>query len=115
MAYAIAQQQKEQAIYNRKPGASFAGRFFQWAANQDADYHIAWAGGSMIVMAAVFFPLTMSVILFNGASFALMVAAISALALVIVMNLAALPTRYTIPGLLAGILINAGAIVTSLL
>jgi len=67
----------------------------------------------MIVMTAVFFPITMAAILFNGASFGLIVAAMVPLVLVFVANLAALPTRYTIPFLIVGILAELIIIVIS--
>jgi len=67
----------------------------------------------MIVMTAVFFPITMAAILFNEASFGLIVAAMVPLVLVFVTNLAALPTRYTIPFLIVGILAELIIIVIS--
>ena len=62
-------------------------------------------------MTAIFFPLTMAVILQNGASFGLMVAAMVSLTLVVVTNLAALPTKYTIPFFFLGILIDVVTVV----
>lgn len=66
-------------------------------------------------MTAIFFPATMGVILLNGASFGLIIAAMASLVLVVVSNLAALPTKYTLPCYLLGILIDVVAVVLSLL
>ncbi len=57
-----------------------------------------------MAVAAVFFPATMAVILLNGALFGLIIAAMASFVMIVVANLAALPTRYTIPLLLLGIL-----------
>jgi hypothetical protein len=79
-------------------------RFFDWATKEDVKHHIGWVGVSIIAMTAIFFPLTMSAILMNGASFGLIVAAMVPLVVVFVTNLAALPTKYTIPFLFVGVL-----------
>src|ERR1700683_5262198 len=73
--------------------------FIQWATDQER-YHIAWVGVSIMVMSAVIFPLTMAAILLNGAVFSLIITAIVSLALVVITNLAAMSTRYTIPFLM---------------
>ena len=64
-------------------------------------------------MSAVIFPLTMAAILLNGAVFSLIITAIVSLALVVITNLAAMSTRYTIPFLMLGILIAIVAITLS--
>ena len=83
---------------------SLIGRFFDWAEKEDVEHHIGWVGFSIVAMTAVFFPVTMAAILFNGASFGLIVAAMVPLVLVFVTNLAALPTKYTIPFFFVGAL-----------
>ena len=88
-------------------------RFFDWAENQDVDHHIGWVGFSITVMTAFFFPITMFSILLNGASFGLIVAAMVPLVSVFVTNLAALPTKYTIPFLFVGVLAELAIIVLS--
>jgi hypothetical protein len=72
-------------------------RFFDWATKEDVEHHVGWVGFSIVAMTAVFFPITMAAILFNGAMFGLIIAAMVPLVLVFVTNLAALPTKYTIP------------------
>jgi uncharacterized membrane protein (UPF0136 family) len=81
-------------------------RFFKWAASEDQERHIGWVGITVTVMTAICFPLTMAVVLLNGAVFGLIVAAMVSLVLVVVTNLAALPTRYTIPFFFLGTLID---------
>ncbi|PWT79171.1 MAG: hypothetical protein C5B59_00235 [Bacteroidetes bacterium] len=87
--------------------------FFRWAKNQDKINHVTWIGISVTVMAGVLFPMAMTVILINGANFGLIMAAMVAMVLVVISNLAALPTTYTIPILILGALIDLIAIVLS--
>ena len=88
-------------------------RFFRWAESQDQINHVSWVGISVTLMSAVIFPATMAAILLNGASFGLIIVAMVSLVLVVVTNLAALPTKYTIPFLFLGGLIDLGAIILS--
>lgn len=87
-------------------------RYLTWVKNQEKN-HIAWVGISITAMSAVFFPVTMSAILFNGAVFKLIIGAMISLALVVITNLSALPTRYTIPALVLGVLMDIALIITS--
>ncbi|HTS45427.1 MAG TPA: hypothetical protein VMH01_13600 [Puia sp.] len=87
--------------------------FFAWCANQDAENHIGWVGASITMMSAIVFPLTMGIIMLNGAVFGLIAAAMAALVLVVVTNLAAMSTKYTIPFFFLGILIDLVVIFAS--
>jgi hypothetical protein len=95
----------------RNRGSVFT-RLIDWTKKEEKN-HIAWVGISITAMSAVFFPITMSATLFNGAVFSLIVGAIISLAGVVIMNLAALPTKYTIPAFLLGILMDIVLIVFS--
>lgn len=55
----------------------------------------------------------MTVILMNGAVFGLIVGAMASLCLVVITNLAALPTKYTIPFFFLGTLIDIALIAMS--
>jgi len=88
--------------------------FIEWATGQDKEHHFAWTGISLLATAAVLFPLTMTFILINGAAFPLMMIAMLALVLVVVLNLAAMPTRYTIPAFFLGALIDTGVIIATI-
>lgn len=87
-------------------------RIVDWTKNQEKN-HIAWVGVSITIMSAIFFPITMTAILFNGAMLSLIMGAMISLAAVVITNLAALPTKYTIPALLLGILMDIVLIVIS--
>ena len=113
MSYSISQQ--ENAGYQKATARrSVINRFFEWCVNQDREHHIAWAGISLIAMSAVFFPLTMAVILAHGASFALIIPAMISLMLVFTLNLSAQSTRITIPALVLAIIIDVISIIACL-
>jgi hypothetical protein len=87
-------------------------RFLTWTNNEEKN-RIAWMGISITAMSAVFFPITMAAILIHGAVFKLIIGGIFSLSLVVIANLAALPTKYTIPAFIAGIIIDIVLIMTS--
>lgn len=91
---------------------SYASRLISWL-NREEKNRIAWVGISVTLMAAVFFPITMAAILFNGAIFKLIIGAMFAFALVVITNLAALPVKYTIPAFVLGGLIDIVLIIVS--
>jgi hypothetical protein len=68
---------------------------------------------SFTAMAVFFFPLTMTAILFNGAGFGLMLAALISIALVTITNLSSLPEKYIIPVFGIGISIDLAVIIYS--
>jgi hypothetical protein len=88
-----------------KHSESIITRFINWSKNEEKN-RIAWAGISITLMTAVFFPVTMVSILIHGIAFRLIIGAMFSLILVLVPNLSALPTRYTIPAFLIGVLID---------
>jgi hypothetical protein len=88
--------------------------FIKWTDHQDHENHIGWVGICIVSMTAVFFPLTMAAILFNGASAGLIGIAMISLVMVVIVNLSALSTRYTIPFLLAGLFMDIIAAAISL-
>ena len=94
--------------------SSLISRFFSWAAAEDEKRHIGWIGITVMTMASGIFPLTMYIIMINGGSFGLIMGALVALAIVVVTNLAALPTKYTIPFFFLAILIDVVVSILSL-
>src|SRR5262249_4054995 len=88
-------------------------RFVQWTDKEEERHHLGWVGGALAAEACFIFPGTMLAILANGASFGLIIVAMITFGMVVVTNLAALSTRYTIPVFFGGILINVAAIVAS--
>ncbi len=97
-----------------KAGQRSVTRFLSWS-KQEQPNRIAWLCVSITVMTAIFFPLTMASILLHGATFALIISAMVSLIVVVVPNLAALPTKFTIPALFVGIGIDLSVIILSFL
>jgi hypothetical protein len=87
-------------------------RFLVWLKEEEVN-RIAWLGISIMLMTAIFFPLTMASILLHGGSFTLIIGAMISLILVAIPNMAALPTKYTIPAFLIGMLIDIILIIVS--
>jgi len=104
-------QQYTYHLAQKRP--SVVTRFLRWAEGEDSERHVGWVGITVTVMAAICFPLTMTVILMNGAVFGLIVGAMASLCLVVITNLAALPTKYTIPFFFLGTLIDIALIAMS--
>lgn len=96
------------------PNPNAISRFFSWAAAEDEKHHIGWVGISVMSMSSGIFPLTMYIIMINGGSFGLIMGALVSLAMVVVTNLAALPTKYTIPFYFLAILIDVVVSILSL-
>lgn len=113
MTYIVSQSETLQQQSSVRGKKSLIGRFIQWVTNEDKEHHIAWVGGSVTIMTAIVFPLTMAAIIMNGAAFGLIVVAMVSLVLVVTTNLAAMETRYTIPFFFLSILIDFGVIIAS--
>ena len=96
------------------PNTSKISRFFSWAAAEDEKHHIGWIGISVMTMTSGIFPLTMYIIMINGGSFGLIMGALVSLAMVVVTNLAALPTKYTIPFFFLATLIDVAVCIIAL-
>jgi hypothetical protein len=92
--------------------SSVLAHFLNWSEKEEKN-RIAWLGISITLMTAVFFPLTMVSILMHGVSFKLIIGAMFSLILVVIPNLAALPTRYTIPAFATGVVIDLLLIMAS--
>ncbi len=115
MRYILSNHQRPIAYRTPIQAHSPLYHFMEWAKGQEKEHHFAWTGICLLATSAVLFPLTMSFILMNGAAFPLMVIAMIALVMVVVLNLAAMPTQYTIPAFLLGALVDVGVIITTML
>jgi uncharacterized membrane protein (UPF0136 family) len=113
MSYSIPQADSGYTYHMAKKRKSALYSFLKWASAQDEKNHTAWVGGSITAMAGVLFPITMAIILLQGASFGLIISAMTALVLVVITNLASLPTKYTIPFFVLGVIIDIVTIILS--
>jgi hypothetical protein len=88
-------------------------RFINWCKGQQEN-RLLWLGIALAGHGCVLTPLTVVAVLLDGASFPLMMLAIIAMGMALVTNLAALPTKITIPVFLLSIIIDIAIVVASL-
>ena len=70
-----------------------------------------WLGVILSAHGCILTPLTVFAVVLAGTNIALFVAAIASMAMALVTNLAAMPTKYTIPIFLFSILIDLGIVI----
>ena len=88
-------------------------KFITWCNGQEK-YRFGWLGGIMAAQCCALTPITLFAIVLFGANFALFMAALIAIALPVVTNLAAMPTKVTIPVFFLSIVIDLAIIVLCL-
>ncbi len=108
-----------QAIPHAKAGKlvhsaqkSLWSKFIQWASGQEENRFL-WLALGIVGHGCVFTIITMLVVVFTGNHFIFMPFAIAAMAMTVVSNLAALPTKYTIPIFFFSLLIDLLIIISS--
>jgi hypothetical protein len=80
-------------------------RFLTWSDNQQPD-RLLWLGIGLAVHGCIITPLVFFVVLLTGVHMTLLALAMFAMALVLIVNLAALPTKITIPAFFLSILVD---------
>jgi hypothetical protein len=84
-------------------------RFINWCEGQQEN-RILWIGLGLGGHGCVITPITIFAIVMSGNSMALFMTAVLAMAMTLIVNLAALPTRITIPVFILTILVDLGVI-----
>ena len=85
-------------------------KFISWCTGQDANRY-GWLGAALVAHGCVLTPFTMFAIVLSGNNIVFWLCAIVAMMATLVVNLAALPTKYTIPVFLFSILIDVTLII----
>lgn len=88
-------------------------RLIHWAESQEK-YRFGWVGGILAAHGCIITPLTLLAVVYGGNNIALWVAVILAMGISLISNLAALPTKYTIPIFFFSILIDISVVILSL-
>ena len=88
--------------------------FMKWAEEQD-EYRFGWLGVIVAGNGCFITPATVYVVLYSGNNLFLFMAALAVFAISFVANLAAMPTRITIPVFFAGLLVDIIIVLVSLL
>lgn len=85
-------------------------KFIEFCTNEDEKRHFGWVGISLGGHGCVLTPLTLFAIVLTANVFALWLIAALSMAVVVIVNLAGLSTKYTIPTLLFSTLVNIAVI-----
>ncbi len=92
---------------------SLLARFNSFCAGQESN-RLMWLGGILAAHGCIITPLTVMAVLLAGAPIFLFILALVAMGMALVTNLAALPTRITIPVFAISILIDIAVVIGSI-
>lgn len=102
-------QKAAYSSYSRQARVSTWKRFIDWTQRQE-EHRFAWTAIAIAGHGCVFTIITVLMILFTGNHFIFWPFAIAAMTMTVVTNLAALPTKITIPVFFFSLLIDAAII-----
>jgi hypothetical protein len=88
-------------------------RFMNWSRNQE-DNRIMWVGIALVLHGCVLTPLTVMAVAFTGMNLILFMAAIIAIGMALVTNLAAMSTKVTVPVFFLSVVIDLVIVIASL-
>ncbi len=94
------------------PGTAQWKRFIDWTTAQDENRYV-WLAVGLFGHGCVLAPITLLFTAMSGINMIFFSLVILSMAAVLVSNLAAMPTRYTIPILFGSVLLNIGVMVAS--
>ena len=87
-------------------------RFITWCKNQE-ESRFLWLGIALASHACFITPLTLFVVMYTGNNIAFFAFAIAAMAMALITNLAALPTKITIPTFFLSIILDVAILIAS--
>lgn len=96
-----------------KEKSSLLERFLTWSQNQQENRFL-WIGIALAGHGCALTPITLYFVILAGMNFTLFMLALGAMAMAVVVNLAALPTKVTIPVLLLSALVDVTVIIIAL-
>jgi hypothetical protein len=94
----------------KKDSTSILSRFINWT-NRQQENRLMWLGIALTAHGCILTPLTIFAVVLSGTSIVLFMLALIAMSMTLVTNLAAMPTKYTIPIFLFSILIDLGIVI----
>jgi hypothetical protein len=95
---------------NKVEPKSIITRFTNWCKGQEKN-RIGWLGGILAIHGCVITPITLFAIILSGTYFPFYAGALVAIGMVVVTNLAAMPTKITIPVFFFSVLIDIAIII----
>jgi hypothetical protein len=102
------------STYTQAAGTSIFTRFINWCKGQQEN-RLIWLGVAVAAHGCVITPLTVFAVTMAGNNLVLFMLTIFAMAISLVTNLAALPTKITIPAFALSILIDIGVLISAAL
>ena len=101
-------------VYNTAAHGNTWSNFINWCTAQEHNRFV-WLGVALAGHGCMLTPLTLAVVLLNGNNLVFFMIAMVAMAMTLVTNLAAMPTKVTIPVFLFSILVDVALIVATAL
>jgi hypothetical protein len=95
---------------SRSERNSIVTRFINWCKGQEKN-RLGWLGAILAIHGCVATPITLFAIILSGTYFPFYIAALVAMGMAVVTNLAAMPTKITIPVFFLSILIDIAIII----
>lgn len=95
---------------NSRTNRSVFAKFFYWC-NAQQHNRLLWLGVILAAHGCILTPLTSMAVLYSGNSLLLFMLSIIAMSLALVTNLAAMPTKYTLPAFFLSIFIDLGIVI----
>ena len=86
-------------------------RFINWCDGQEKN-HFGWLGAALATHGCISTPLTLFAIILSGNIFAFWIVAIAAMGASLITNLAAMPTKVTIPILFFSLVVDIAIIIS---
>jgi hypothetical protein len=87
--------------------------FFDWAERQN-DHRLMWLAAALSLHGCFITPFTVMTVMTTTQNFALLMLATGAMAISLVTNLAALPTKITVPAFILSLIIDVAIVIASL-
>jgi hypothetical protein len=90
---------------------SIIAKFMTWCKGQEKN-RLGWLGGILTIHGCVLTPITLFAIILSGTYFPFYIAALVAMGIAVVTNLAAMPTKITIPLFFFSVIIDLAIIIS---
>jgi hypothetical protein len=90
--------------------SSIFSKFTNWCVSQES-YRLGWLAGILAIHGCALTPITLFAVVLSGTNLALYISALVAMGLAVVTNLAAMPTKITIPAFFLSIVIDVAIII----
>ena len=98
---------------SRTTSPSVFSKFISWCNGQEK-YRLGWLGIILAVHGCALTPITLFAVVLTGTNFVFYIATLVAMAMAVVTNLAAMPTKVTIPVFFLSVLIEVVIIILAL-